>query len=80
MAKSFDATTKQIVEVNPQDWLALLGFPRLPVEVIDADLATVTTDADRILRTLHPPFSAFHFTRVSTSRFAIRFCASGRFP
>ena len=61
MAKPFDAATKQIVEVNPQDWLERLGFPRLRVEIVDADLAAVTTDADRILRTLDPPISLFHF-------------------
>ena len=34
----------------PADWLAYLGIkPSIPVEVIDADLSTVTTQADRVL-------------------------------
>jgi predicted transposase YdaD len=50
MAKPFDATTKKLVETRPADWLALLGITGTPVAVMDADLATVTTDADRVLR------------------------------
>jgi predicted transposase YdaD len=51
MPKPFDATLKDLVETYPRDWLAQLGLPAsLPVEVIDADLSTVTAQADKVLR------------------------------
>lgn len=51
MPKPFDATLKDLVATYPRDWLAQLGLPAsLPVEVIDADLSTVTTQADKALR------------------------------
>jgi predicted transposase YdaD len=51
MPKPFDATLKDLVETYPRDWLAQLGLDAsLPVEVIDADLSTVTAQADRVLR------------------------------
>lgn len=60
MAKPFDAATKYLIESRPSDWLALAGFPAgLPVQVIDADLATVTSEADRVLRVnADPPWLA----------------------
>jgi hypothetical protein len=42
MSKPFDATTKYLVESNPRDWLALVGVQATVVEVIVADLSTVT--------------------------------------
>jgi predicted transposase YdaD len=50
MPKPFDATTKDLVEAYPQDWIACLNLPTGAVSVADADLATVTTEADRVLR------------------------------
>jgi hypothetical protein len=50
MAKPFDATTKTLVENYPQDWIACLNLPMGAVSVTDADLATITTEADRVLR------------------------------
>jgi len=41
VAKHFDASMKMLVEEYPGDWVAWLGYGRLPTEVIDADLATV---------------------------------------
>lgn len=56
MAKPFDATTKQLVEAQPQAWLAFVGLgDALSAEVIEADLSTVTADADRVLRVNGPP-------------------------
>lgn len=60
-AKPFDATTKTLVETHPEDWLALAGLPPQPVLIIDADLATVTTEADRVLRVGDPPVCLLHF-------------------
>src|SRR4051812_40564147 len=51
MAKPFDATLKELVGAYPWDWLRQLGISAAePVEVLDADLSTVTAQADKILR------------------------------
>lgn len=50
MAKPYDATTKQLVDLNPAEWLRYVGLPDGIVTPFDADLATVTTEADRVLR------------------------------
>jgi hypothetical protein len=50
VTKPYDAATKSLIERHPADWLRVLGMPTGTVEVIDADLATVTTEADRVLR------------------------------
>ena len=48
MAKRYDATIKQLVEAYPADWLALARLPAGDnLEVIDADLSTVSPAADR---------------------------------
>lgn len=49
MAQPFDATTKFLVELNPIDWLHLLGLPLGPTRVAEADLSTVSTAADRLI-------------------------------
>jgi hypothetical protein len=50
MPKPFDATLKDLVEKYPRDWLAQFGLPATaPVELIDADLSTITTQADRLI-------------------------------
>jgi predicted transposase YdaD len=55
MAKPFDATLKDLIESYPRDWLALLDPSAIsPVTVIDADLSTITTQADKILRVDEP--------------------------
>jgi predicted transposase YdaD len=55
VAKPFDATLKELVETYPGDWLSQLGLSALgPVDLIDADLSTVTTQADKIIRVLDP--------------------------
>lgn len=55
MAKPFDATRKELVERYPGDWLAQLGLvPIGPVDLIDADLSTVTTQADKLIRVQDP--------------------------
>jgi hypothetical protein len=53
--KQFDAALKHLLETYPQDWLAYLaphlgGAPVGPVEVIEAELSTVTAAADKVLR------------------------------
>ncbi len=54
MSKPFDATTKHLVETQPGDWLEYVGLTAASVDVIDADLSTVTAAADKILRVRDP--------------------------
>ena len=55
MSKRFDAATKQLVETRPADWLAFLGLPGTGASVVDADLSTVTAEADRVVRVDNGP-------------------------
>lgn len=49
MSKPYDATVKDLLETAPADWLRFLGRPDTgPVRLIDADLSTVTTQADKL--------------------------------
>jgi len=51
LAKPYDSTAKFLVEAYPADWLALAGLaPTGPIEVIDANLSTITAEADKVLR------------------------------
>ncbi|MFN0070692.1 MAG: hypothetical protein ACKVVP_04280, partial [Chloroflexota bacterium] len=55
MPGPFDTTTKFLVQTYPRDWLTYLGLAGPgPVTVIDADLSTVTAEADKVLL-LHEP-------------------------
>lgn len=48
--KRYDATLKELVETYPADWIAQFGLSVSdPIDVIDADLSTVTTVSDKIL-------------------------------
>ena len=50
-SKPYDAITKDLVEVDPATWPALLGsrtFER--VDLIDADVSTVSAAADKVIR------------------------------
>jgi predicted transposase YdaD len=56
-AKPYDPTLKALVETEPESWPRLLGGPTGPTEVIDADIATVSGAADKVLRvSAHPPY------------------------
>jgi predicted transposase YdaD len=50
MARPFDAATKHLIETNPADWLAYVGLPRAEVEILDADLSSVSAAGDKLLR------------------------------
>jgi predicted transposase YdaD len=49
MSKPFDATPKALLELRPADWPAFLGVPARVVEVVDADVSTVTAATDKVL-------------------------------
>ncbi len=58
MPKPFDATTKFLVELNPTDWLHLLGLPVGPTRITETDLSTVSTAADRlVIVAANPPYA-----------------------
>jgi predicted transposase YdaD len=51
LSKRFDATTKELLERHPRAWLEfLLGCKLGNVRVVDADLSTFTSDADKVFR------------------------------
>ena len=54
MAKPFDAATKHSIETNPQDWLEYVGMPRTEVQIIDADLSSVSAASDKLLVVQEP--------------------------
>jgi hypothetical protein len=56
MSHRYDAATKYLLEHRLADWLALVGRAiHGRAEIIDADLSTVTTAADRVLRVDEDP-------------------------
>jgi len=64
-AKPFDPTFKVLVESCPDDWTAFAGQPRAPTEVIDADIATISGAADKVLRVREPSPYLLHLEFVS---------------
>ncbi len=51
MPKPFDAATKDLLERHPRAWITLLlGRDVGRVRVVDADLSTVTSEADKVFR------------------------------
>jgi hypothetical protein len=67
MPHPFDASTKYLVQTRLADWLPLVGpATSARVEVIDADLATVTAAADRVLRVHDDPPWLLHLELQSS--------------
>ena len=54
MAKKFDPALKSLVDARPLDWAAFalhqLGLPDGPISITDADVSSVTAQADRVFR------------------------------
>jgi hypothetical protein len=55
MPGRLDDTLKHLTELSPQDWVVQGGWPAAPAGVIDADIATVTGAADKVIRVSGPP-------------------------
>jgi len=50
LAKTFDATTKQLIEAHAADWLAFAGLPMgTTIRVVDADVSSFTACADKVI-------------------------------
>ncbi len=60
MTRPFDATLKELLEDSPESWPTLVGRPGGSVAVVDADIATVTGAADKVLRVSGPPDWLLH--------------------
>jgi predicted transposase YdaD len=78
-AKPYDPTLKALVETDPGAWPAFLGGPTGPTDVIDADIATVSGAADKVLRVsgeppylLHLEFVAGHDTATLPRKLHVR--------
>jgi hypothetical protein len=63
--KQFDPTMKAMVEIEPESWPAWLGRPTGPTAVIDADIATVSGAADKVLRVAADPPYLLHLEFVT---------------
>jgi predicted transposase YdaD len=51
MSGTFDASLKELIERYPADWLALTGQTASgPVQVIDADVSSISAAADKVIR------------------------------
>jgi predicted transposase YdaD len=64
-AKPYDPTLKTLVEIEPESWPVLFGHAKAPTEVIDADVATVSGAADKVLRVSGDPAYLLHLEFVS---------------
>lgn len=56
MSKPYDATSEDLIEADPAGWVTYLGHPVSPeaVRLVDADVSTVTADADKVIRVDEP--------------------------
>jgi hypothetical protein len=72
VAKQFDATLKQLVDAYAADWLTFLR-PRLGLppgtafEPLDADLSTVSPQADNLFRLTGPAAGLIHLELQSSA-------------
>jgi hypothetical protein len=63
--QTFDAALRDLVECGPEDWAFLAGLPEAPARLIDADIATVSGAADRVLRIDSEPPYLLHLEFLS---------------
>jgi hypothetical protein len=50
MPGPFDDTLKHLTELSPEDWVVRGGWTPAPATLIDADIATITGAADKVIR------------------------------
>ncbi len=60
MSKPYDATTKELIERDPLAFVRVLGLPGSRADVIDADVATISAEADRVVRVREPDEYLLH--------------------
>ena len=49
MSKPFDASPKALLQYGPADWPAFVGVKARSVDIVDADISTVTAATDKVL-------------------------------
>jgi predicted transposase YdaD len=49
VSKPFDASPKALLQYRPADWPAFIGVNAISVDIVDADISTVTAAADKVL-------------------------------
>jgi hypothetical protein len=74
MSNPFDETLKHLVETQPSAWLEYVGMPGRQAEVIDADLSTLTAEADKVIKVRARKSSLVHLEWV---RFIFRASSVG---
>ena len=74
MAKPFDASLNQLIDLRPAEWAgffaARAGVPPGPVEVLDTDLSS-TLQADKLFRVKGPTAAALHLEFEVSGRLAV---------
>jgi hypothetical protein len=55
MPGPIDDALKHLTELSPQDWVVRGGWTAAPATLIDADIATLTGAADKVIRVEGPP-------------------------
>jgi hypothetical protein len=55
MPGPIDDTLKQLTELSPRDWVVQGGWSPAPASLIDADIATITGAADKVIRVAGSP-------------------------
>src|SRR5437764_8494698 len=50
-----DDTVKHLTELSPHDWVVRGGWTAAPATLVDADIATITGAADKVIRVAGPP-------------------------
>jgi hypothetical protein len=55
MPGPFDDTLKHLTELSPEDWVVQGGWTAAPATLIDADIATISGAADKVIRVAGPP-------------------------
>ena len=55
MPGPIDDTLKHLTELSPQDWVVQGGWSAAPATLIDADIATISGAADKVIRVAGSP-------------------------
>jgi hypothetical protein len=55
MPGAFDDILKQLTEISSRDWVVRGGWASARTRVIDADIATISGAADKVIRVTGPP-------------------------
>jgi predicted transposase YdaD len=73
VAKPYDATSRDLLEFEPADWVRFLGATCSPdrVHLVDTDLSSVTAEADKVIRVEDPSPWILHLEFQTSSERAL---------